>query len=59
MLPMPWYVSLQVGFFVYEYAGQTQEPGQLVTTTVRDYDLSETSKLVRLICVTPGVVAEL
>ena len=26
---------------------QTQEPGKLVTTTVRDYDLSETSKLVR------------
>ncbi|KAA1467291.1 inorganic phosphate transporter [Dentipellis sp. KUC8613] len=25
----------------------TQEPGQLVTTTVRDYDLSETSKLIR------------
>ncbi|KAF7370898.1 Pho88 superfamily [Mycena sanguinolenta] len=25
----------------------TQEPGQLVTTTVRDYDLSETSKLLR------------
>ncbi|THH14238.1 hypothetical protein EW146_g6078 [Bondarzewia mesenterica] len=25
----------------------TQEPGQLVTTTVCDYDLSETSKLVR------------
>ncbi|KAJ7089708.1 inorganic phosphate transporter [Mycena belliarum] len=25
----------------------TSEPGQLVTTTVRDYDLSETSKLLR------------
>ncbi|KAK2464145.1 hypothetical protein APHAL10511_003838 [Amanita phalloides] len=25
----------------------SQEPGQLVTTTVRDYDLSETSKLLR------------
>ncbi|KAI0058783.1 inorganic phosphate transporter [Artomyces pyxidatus] len=25
----------------------TQEPGNLVTTTVRDYDLSETSKLIR------------
>ncbi|KAJ7850005.1 inorganic phosphate transporter [Mycena olivaceomarginata] len=25
----------------------TQEPGQLVTTTVRDYDLSEVSKLLR------------
>jgi len=25
----------------------TQEPGKLVTTTVRDYDLSETSKLLR------------
>jgi len=25
----------------------TQEPGKLVTTTVRDYDLSETSKLIR------------
>ncbi|KAH0581175.1 hypothetical protein H2248_012298 [Termitomyces sp. 'cryptogamus'] len=26
---------------------QSQEPGQLVTTTVRDYDLTETSKLLR------------
>ncbi|KAJ7695033.1 inorganic phosphate transporter [Mycena rosella] len=26
---------------------QSQEPGKLVTTTVRDYDLSETSKLLR------------
>lgn len=26
---------------------QTQEPGNLVTTTVRDYDLAEVSKLVR------------
>ena len=26
---------------------QSQDPGQLVTTTVRDYDLTETSKLVR------------
>ena len=26
---------------------QSQESGQLITTTVRDYDLSETSKLVR------------
>jgi len=25
----------------------TQEPGKLVTTTIRDYDLSETSKLLR------------
>lgn len=25
---------------------QTQEPGALVTTTVKDYDLAETSKLV-------------
>ncbi|KAF8956181.1 PHO88-related membrane protein [Flammula alnicola] len=25
----------------------SQEPGQLITTTVRDYDLSETSKLLR------------
>ncbi|CAA7265624.1 unnamed protein product [Cyclocybe aegerita] len=28
-------------------AAMTQEPGQLVTTTIRDYDLSETSKLLR------------
>ncbi|KAJ3517233.1 hypothetical protein NLJ89_g639 [Agrocybe chaxingu] len=28
-------------------APMTQEPGKLVTTTVRDYDLSETSKLLR------------
>jgi len=27
----------------------SQEPGQLVTTTVRDYDLSETSKLLRAV----------
>jgi hypothetical protein len=37
---------------------QTQEPGQLVTTTVRDYDLSEVSKLVSIPSVTDGVPAE-
>jgi len=26
---------------------QSKEPGELVTTTVRDYDLQETSKAVR------------
>ncbi|KAF8236713.1 inorganic phosphate transport PHO88 [Tricholoma matsutake] len=30
-------------------SGFTQEPGQLVTITVRDYDLSETSKLLRAV----------
>lgn len=31
---------------VVEISIQSQEPGKLVTTTIRDYDLSETSKLV-------------
>ncbi|KAF9021644.1 inorganic phosphate transporter [Hymenopellis radicata] len=31
----------------------SQEPGQLVTTTVRDYDLAETSKLVRAMSTSP------
>jgi hypothetical protein len=30
-------------------ASQSSEPGQLVTTTVRDYDLAETSKLVSIL----------
>lgn len=51
-LPTLWYVSCGHWFpALYEDTRQTQEPGQLVTTTVRDYDLSETSKLVRrLLC---------
>ena len=35
--------SFQFNLFFF----QSQETGQLITTTIRDYDLSETSKLVR------------
>lgn len=38
---------LRDGFLSAGVVRQTQEPGNLVTTTVRDYDLAEVSKLVR------------
>jgi len=55
MLGVYYYVSLAIKRkndqtvlkYVEPPAPMSQEPGQLITTTVRDYDLSETSKLLR------------
>ena len=39
------------------FSFQSQEPGELVTTTNRDYDLAEVSKSVRGILMGMGIVA--
>jgi len=55
MLGVYYYVSLAIKRkndqtvlkYVEPPAPMSKEPGQLITTTIRDYDLSETSKLLR------------